>query len=443
MRKIFYSLSLILFFYTVNGQSSMIKQEQNNAHQFNELSTSESLKFQKMAKAQEKLFYDRENSTKTMASKWFNAGIAAKNIFGGNSKVWVSALFPDTTILYNYSNGAFHPWIHAIAETFDPTSGIYSNDSGLKITHQMSYTVDSIGIYAIYSRKTANTIVDTLLIQIRKSPTAYWFWTSAHSSWLSNYSTDTLAYRPVYYDLGKNYSTKAGVITIKYPLNAAAADDTLSSGWNYYKIAPPSTFNLDAGEQFIVNVSFIPGYTWQANTDTMNISKNTLRFVSYEENGEDTYPNYSKWDWTSSCIQSSSKLYSTEHDDSKRLFAVSYAFVKAYRYEHHWIEAKLSAEDNTSINSTVNNNSDIKLYQNYPNPSNGITNFSYYLNHASKTVNFKVYNISGKEVNAISFSNVDMGKHNFKFDVSKLSSGVYYYTLEANNTKVTKKMIVY
>jgi len=442
MRKFFYSLSLILFFYTVNGQNSMMKQEQNSAHQFNELSTSENLKLRKMAKTQEKLFYERENSSKTLSSKWFNAGVAAKSIYGGGSKVWVSALFPDTTILYNYSNGAFHPWIHAIAETFDPSSDLYSGGSGLHITKQMSYTVDSIGIYAIYSRKTANTIVDTLLIQIKKAPTAYWFWIATQSSWLSNYSTDTLAYRPVYYDLGKNYSTKPGVVTIKYPLNAAAADDTLSSGWNYYKVAPPSTFNLDAGEQFIVNMSFIPGYTWLANTDTLNLSKNTLRFVSYEENGNNSYPNYLKWDWTCSSIQSSSKLYSTQADDSKRIYSPSYSFVQGYRYEHHWIEAKLSATDNTSLNSSVNN-SEIKLYQNYPNPSNGITNISYYLNQASKTVNFKIYNISGKEINTSIFSNVNMGKHNFRFDVSNLASGVYYYTLEANNTKVTKKMIVY
>ena len=53
----------------------------------------------------------------------------------------------------------------------------------------------------------------------------------------------------------------------------------------------------------------------------------------------------------------------------------------------------------------------------------------------------KVFNVLGMEV-ATLFSGVqDAGKHEVQFDASELSSGVYFYKLDAGSVSLTKKMV--
>jgi len=439
MKRVIFTLSLLMSLSILSAQQIDHQMTLSNTGLEADLNTA---KLESMGIAQSKLFAQRQTAEKSIKSRWYNTAFATKTFYSSQSKVWVSTLFPDSTILLKYTNGSFPVDNHAIAESIDPASGIYDKASLLNISKTTSYTVDSIGIYAIYQRKTATSIVDTLLIQIRKTPKSYIFFNKASSSWVNtDYGVDTLAFFPVYYDSKKNYSTATDVVTIKYPLTANSVNDTLASGWNYFKIAPPSTFNVSAGQSFIINVSFIPGYTWIANTDTINVSKNRFLFVSYEEKGKNTYPNYIKWDWNCSFLQSSSDLYSTAAS-SKLWMKPSYYFAKGYRYEHHWIEAKLSAEDGTSIQENTASNA-IELFQSFPNPTSEKTTIKYYLNTAEKSVSLIVHNLVGKELVKIDKTNVREGYGNFKLDVSNFQAGVYFYTIKVGGASKTRKMIVH
>ena len=83
-----------------------------------------------------------------------------------------------------------------------------------------------------------------------------------------------------------------------------------------------------------------------------------------------------------------------------------------------------------------------KLYQNYPNPFNPTTNIRFALPKAS-LVTLKVYNISGQLIETVMKGEmVTPGVKEAQFDGSRLSSGIYFYTLEADNFKVSKKMIL-
>lgn len=81
------------------------------------------------------------------------------------------------------------------------------------------------------------------------------------------------------------------------------------------------------------------------------------------------------------------------------------------------------------------------LYQNYPNPFNPITNISFYLPQEA-IVKLSVINILGEIVATLLNNRLSYGNYSFRFDASNLSSGMYILLLEANQTKLSKKMLL-
>ncbi|MFI5253629.1 MAG: carboxypeptidase regulatory-like domain-containing protein [Bacteroidota bacterium] len=82
------------------------------------------------------------------------------------------------------------------------------------------------------------------------------------------------------------------------------------------------------------------------------------------------------------------------------------------------------------------------LYQNYPNPFNPSTEIRFDLPSASP-VTLKLYNVLGQEVATLLNSQpMDAGVQSLHFDASKLSSGVYFYRLQAGSFTNTKKMLL-
>ncbi|MFA5670348.1 MAG: CotH kinase family protein [Balneolaceae bacterium] len=83
----------------------------------------------------------------------------------------------------------------------------------------------------------------------------------------------------------------------------------------------------------------------------------------------------------------------------------------------------------------------IKLEQNYPNPFNPTTTISYALNSTGK-VTLTIFDATGKKVDVLVNERKSAGAHNVTWNASNgtLSSGVYFYRLEANGEIITKKL---
>jgi hypothetical protein len=81
------------------------------------------------------------------------------------------------------------------------------------------------------------------------------------------------------------------------------------------------------------------------------------------------------------------------------------------------------------------------LSQNYPNPFNPSTQIKYSIPQLSKVV-IKVFDILGNEVKTLINEEQPAGKYQVKFDALKLTSGVYFYKLQAGSFIETKKMIL-
>lgn len=78
---------------------------------------------------------------------------------------------------------------------------------------------------------------------------------------------------------------------------------------------------------------------------------------------------------------------------------------------------------------------------NYPNPFNPTTIINYQLPE-NGFVSIKVYDMLGKEIATLVNENKSAGYHRINFDASKLTSGVYVYTITANNFIQSKKMLL-
>ena len=95
----------------------------------------------------------------------------------------------------------------------------------------------------------------------------------------------------------------------------------------------------------------------------------------------------------------------------------------------------------TSVTENSINITEYKLHQNYPNPFNPSTTITYDLPQESN-VKLIVYDASGREVTTIVNQRQSRGTYNFTFNANNISSGTYYYRLEAGNVVMNKRMVL-
>lgn len=81
------------------------------------------------------------------------------------------------------------------------------------------------------------------------------------------------------------------------------------------------------------------------------------------------------------------------------------------------------------------------LHQNYPNPFNPVTLINFDIPHQSK-VTLRVYDILGREAVLLVNEVKPAGSYCVQFDASRLTSGIYFYKLDAGAFSEVRKMIV-
>ena len=78
-----------------------------------------------------------------------------------------------------------------------------------------------------------------------------------------------------------------------------------------------------------------------------------------------------------------------------------------------------------------------EVYQNYPNPFNPTTTIKYSIPQDA-IVTIKVFNVLGEEVSLLVNKEMKTGIHEVVFDATNLSSGFYFYLIEAKGVDGTK-----
>ncbi len=95
----------------------------------------------------------------------------------------------------------------------------------------------------------------------------------------------------------------------------------------------------------------------------------------------------------------------------------------------------------TTIEHETNNVWTFELKQNYPNPFNPSTSIQYAVSHR-QFVSLKVYDVLGNEVAILVNEEKPAGSYEVKFDGTELTSGIYFYRLQAGSFVETKKMVL-
>ena len=100
----------------------------------------------------------------------------------------------------------------------------------------------------------------------------------------------------------------------------------------------------------------------------------------------------------------------------------------------------LSLSNATSVKQTEAPNR-FSLSQNFPNPFNPSTVISYKL-AVSSQVALRVYNILGEKVSTLVNKEEPAGRYEVELNGANLSSGIYFYFLQAGSYRAVKKMIL-
>lgn len=82
-----------------------------------------------------------------------------------------------------------------------------------------------------------------------------------------------------------------------------------------------------------------------------------------------------------------------------------------------------------------------RLLQNYPNPFNPTTSISYDVPLKSN-VSLKVFDVLGRKIVTLVQKEQSAGSYRVQFDASKLSSGIYFYRLQAGSFVNSRKMVL-
>ena len=93
-------------------------------------------------------------------------------------------------------------------------------------------------------------------------------------------------------------------------------------------------------------------------------------------------------------------------------------------------------QDTTKVNLISD-----EILTNYPNPFNPTTIIQYNVLSFGKVV-LKVYDLLGREVATLVDKQQNAGQYSVFFNASRLSSGVYFYKIQAGSYTETKKMML-
>ena len=448
MKKFYVLLAIVLFSGYIFAQSTRSEFKVSNVHKQSELKVN--------AKTLAPTNLPVLKSTKGTQTQWFSYINRVQDSLHPTAfftNYTTEMLFPDTLVKIQYSDGYFGMNTHGIANTLHLRAPIFQT----QYLKNKAYTLDSIHVPCFYRKNIDDATPDTLIVDV---VTGYLGPLSgfAYTPGTSPYSEDTVLFPRLFFKANTSFdhnfdkarldaaATAAELTplpkmyTIKYLLTAKDSV-TGADGANHIYIStksiPAASFNSSV---IATAIQFKPGYFYQEGDHIANL--NYFRFFSFQLNGKWSYPTYTKSDFNCSYLMLTKYLYETSTGwDGEYLPEWTWTNDQTQGFNQalqtHWIDYLIT--QTTSI--TENKAGTVKLDQNMPNPAGNSTLIAYELTKATD-VRLSIIDITGKNVMEVKEGKQMAGAHSITINTNNLSNGMYYYTLNADNTSITKKMIV-
>ncbi len=206
--------------------------------------------------------------------------------------------------------------------------------------------------------------------------------------------------------------------------------------WAFYIEAYPDTQRVLQGEDTTYEVVVIPNVEFTATcTLSLSIVGGMPTGVSYDFAPNPVFPNDTSILTISTTISTPLDLYELVIKGKANLKQESTTTVF------------LEVREGTGVEDWAENLNvpeSFTLFQNHPNPFNPETRISYYLPRSCQ-VRITIYNVLGRKVKTLFDGQQGPGKQTLLWngrddDGVQLSSGIYFYRMQADNFQETKKM---
>lgn len=237
------------------------------------------------------------------------------------------------------------------------------------------------------------------------------------------------------------------IVTTSQIFNAAQDGDMAVEVWEsvLLRLNAPVTINCVNAATGVAcaTVDPLPDTTFRRNFGEILVSDNSNVPARIElQDGNHTFTN--NWDGLNNPPQPGYTLL-TKNDIIDYVEGVLYYSFSNYKLTPR-LNPDFGAVTTVGIVSNVENVESYYLSQNYPNPFNPSTKITFNI-PVSGNISFKIYDIIGREVKTLVNDFRNAGTYNVEFNGADLSSGVYFYKLDAigrdgNNFVMTKRMVL-
>ncbi|MDI6780464.1 MAG: T9SS type A sorting domain-containing protein [Bacteroidota bacterium] len=296
--------------------------------------------------------------------------------------------------------------IYPLFENFGQVSGVWDSQNKLHVvTNGYSKAINDTDFVTVFS---------TL------------YWRTGLTGWKMMSRPEDL-YNPLY----ETYKRNGNALGFCYP--TVAIDPTGSavfSAWSQPRIT--------GAVQDTASNGYIRYDVWYNSSADNGVTWGTAQKLANSGDGLFTYANRHLGAGASGSLKRAYVVYLADTAAGSRVFGHPGAIGAQVDWIYRWIDFNPGG---VSVGELGVIPTDFTLEQNYPNPFNPTTKIEYSISK-DVLVSLKVYNILGQEVASLVNQKQTPGNYVVNFDASKLSSGVYIYTLKAGTFTTSKKMIL-
>jgi hypothetical protein len=380
-----------------------------------------------------------------LGANWYNSNISGKASWSGNSTGWVQSTYkiPKTATYSNFnlpiqfrfnffSNAAteFNGWA---VDDFAFTTPLIAFDAGVISIDQPAVSTPMYSSIAV-----SVTIKNFGLNTISNIPVS--FAINGNTPVAETFTGSILPGVTAVYAFTTNYASPATTYNICAYTDLSA--DTHSYNDTTCNSIIATTAMIDAGITKIV-LPIGPVTIYGVNTTVAATIKNygagTLTSVPVEYNIDGGAPISEVWNGT---LLPGDSIDYTFTNTYLPPYNPIYILCVNTNLPNDLITSNDSSCEQFDINVGIEEEGNDGLYlgQNIPNPANNQTTIGYFVPENGKAV-FTVMNSVGQIIYTEA-DNIVAGEHQLKLDIGAWSSGIYFYTLNFNGSKLYRKMII-
>ncbi len=271
----------------------------------------------------------------------------------------------------------------------------------------------------------------------------------------SGHDTDSLL-------LGKTLSTEFYTIEIDDGSGWTAAATSSAYGKSNYSVLVPTTIDSTSESNGIIYFRVIATMeegTFVSQIDSgysvdnlkpfipsglaASLTSDSMVKIEWQSNNETDFQFYTIYKKTDNIFEELKQTIDTVFIDSDVLVGKSYSYAITAT-DHSGNESNPSENIDITVTSLEEESLTPATYylsQNYPNPFNPETTIKYGLKKTG-IVKINVYDVLGNKVVTLLEGRKQAGIHTISFSGLYLSTGVYYYYIQAGNFTATRKMLL-